>query len=166
MQERALAGYRVLDLTDEQGWLCGKMLTKLGADVSKVELPTDDPGRQFDPFYERIASPDRHLPWFICNTYTCRMYLDLTCPQEVDLTLHPMLTVPCGQDDPARGFQKWDRICMAIGGLMACLGAANGRPTWIALPQAVLYAVAKAVRLLGKIRSRHHRNDNFGTDDD
>lgn len=168
MQERALAGYRVLDLIDEQGWLRGKMLTNLGADVSNVGPPVGDPEPQSDPFYDHTAGPDKSLPWFICNTYTCRMCLDLNRPQEVDLTLNPTLPsiTPCGQDGPARDVQRTDRVCMAMGGFMACIGAANGRPVRIALAQAALHAVTKAARLLGRTRSRHHRNGCFGTDDD
>ncbi len=35
--EGMLSPYRVLDLTDEKGLLCGKLLGDLGADVIKVE---------------------------------------------------------------------------------------------------------------------------------
>jgi len=34
-----LSPYRVLDLTDKKGLLCGKLLGDLGADVIKVERP-------------------------------------------------------------------------------------------------------------------------------
>lgn len=43
--ESCLAGYRVLDLTDEKGYLCGKVLADLGADVIKVEVPDGSLGR-------------------------------------------------------------------------------------------------------------------------
>ena len=35
----ALKPYRVLDLTDERGLLCGKILADLGAEVTQVEPP-------------------------------------------------------------------------------------------------------------------------------
>jgi crotonobetainyl-CoA:carnitine CoA-transferase CaiB-like acyl-CoA transferase len=34
--------YRALDLTDEKGFLCGKLLGDLGVDVIKVEKPGGD----------------------------------------------------------------------------------------------------------------------------
>ena len=46
----ALAPYRVLDLTTADGWLCGKLLADLGADVIKLEPPGGDPGRRLGPF--------------------------------------------------------------------------------------------------------------------
>lgn len=59
-----LAGYRVLDLTDEKGHLCGKLLGDLGADVIKIEPPGGDPGRCRGPFYKDIPDPEKSLQWF------------------------------------------------------------------------------------------------------
>ncbi len=63
-----LSGYRVLDMTDEKGVLCGKLLGDLGADVIKVERPGGDPARNIGPFYHDEAQPDRSLFWFAFNT--------------------------------------------------------------------------------------------------
>src|SRR5262245_41018305 len=38
-----LAPYRVLDLTGALGYVCGKVLADLGADVVKIEPPGGDP---------------------------------------------------------------------------------------------------------------------------
>ena len=38
-------GYRALDLTDEKGFFCGKILGELGVDVIKIERPGGDPSR-------------------------------------------------------------------------------------------------------------------------
>jgi len=46
-----LAPYRVLDLTDERGLLCGKILADLGADVIQVEPPGGSTARRIAPFH-------------------------------------------------------------------------------------------------------------------
>ena len=49
-----LGSCRVLDLTDEKGYFCGKILGDLGADVIKFEKPGGDSGRDIGPFYKDI----------------------------------------------------------------------------------------------------------------
>ena len=53
-----LSPYRVLDLTDDKGFLCGRILADLGADVIKVETPGGDPARNTGPFYKDIPDPE------------------------------------------------------------------------------------------------------------
>lgn len=66
-EERLLACYRVLDLTDEKGFLCGKILGDLGADVIKVEKPGGDPARRLGPFYQDDPHPEKSLYWMAYN---------------------------------------------------------------------------------------------------
>ncbi|MDH3213743.1 MAG: CoA transferase [Myxococcales bacterium] len=47
---RPLAGMRVLDLADEKGELCGRLLADLGADVIRVEPPGGAASRRLPPF--------------------------------------------------------------------------------------------------------------------
>ena len=58
---------RVLDLTDEKGFLCGKILGDLGADVIKIEKPGGDPSRRIGAFYHDIPDPEKSLYWFAYN---------------------------------------------------------------------------------------------------
>ena len=51
MSERPLAGFRVVDLADEKGELCGRMLADLGADVVRVEPPGGARSRRLPPFH-------------------------------------------------------------------------------------------------------------------
>ncbi len=67
-RESLLSPYRALDLTDEKGFLCGKILGDLGADVIKIEAPLGDPARNIGPFYRDIADPEKSLSWFAYNT--------------------------------------------------------------------------------------------------
>ena len=62
-----LSPYRVLDLTDELGFLCGKILGDLGADVIKIERPGGDPARSLGPFYGNQPDPEKSLYWFGFN---------------------------------------------------------------------------------------------------
>ncbi len=62
-----LAPYRVLDLTDRNGWLCGRILGDLGADVIKIEPPGGDPGRRVGVFYRDDPTPAKNLSWFAYN---------------------------------------------------------------------------------------------------
>ena len=72
-----LSPYRVLDLTDEKGILCGKILADLGADVIKVERPGGDPSRNIGPFYHDIPDPEKSLFWFAFNTNKRSITLDI-----------------------------------------------------------------------------------------
>jgi len=67
MHEGILAQYRVLDLTNEQGFLCGKILGDLGADVIKIEPPGGDPARNLGPFYQNEPHPEKSLYWWAYN---------------------------------------------------------------------------------------------------
>jgi crotonobetainyl-CoA:carnitine CoA-transferase CaiB-like acyl-CoA transferase len=67
-KEGMLSPYRVIDLSDEKGMLCGKILGDLGADVIKIERPGGDPARNIGPFYHDIPDPEKSLFWFSYNT--------------------------------------------------------------------------------------------------
>ena len=62
-----LSCYRVLDLTNEKGFLCSKVLGDLGADVIKIEKPGGDPSRNIGPFYNDTPDPEKSLYWFAFN---------------------------------------------------------------------------------------------------
>ncbi|MBI4308673.1 MAG: CoA transferase [Chloroflexi bacterium] len=72
-----LAPYRVLDLTDVRGYLCGRVLRDLGADVVKIEPPSGDPGRRTGPFYKDIPHLEKSLFWFAYNLNKRGVTLDL-----------------------------------------------------------------------------------------
>ena len=59
-----LGSFRVLDLTDEKGSLCGKILADLGADVIKIEKPGGADSRNIGPFYQNKADRSTSLSWF------------------------------------------------------------------------------------------------------
>jgi crotonobetainyl-CoA:carnitine CoA-transferase CaiB-like acyl-CoA transferase len=59
-----LSPYRILDLTDERGLLCGKILADLGADVVQVEPPGGSTARNIGPYYKDDVHPERSLFWW------------------------------------------------------------------------------------------------------
>jgi benzylsuccinate CoA-transferase BbsE subunit len=63
-----LAGLRVLELADEKGQFCGKLLGDLGADVVKIEPPGGEPCRHVGPFLDDIPDPERSLSFWHYNT--------------------------------------------------------------------------------------------------
>ena len=63
-----LSNCRALDLTDDSGFLCGKVLADLGADVIKIERPGGDPSRNKGDFWHDIPDAEKNLYWFAYNT--------------------------------------------------------------------------------------------------
>ena len=77
----ALGGYTVVDLTIERGWLCGRLLADLGADVIKVEPPGGDPGRCKGLFADPDGpGPEDSLSWWFENRGKSSVVLDLDDP--------------------------------------------------------------------------------------
>ena len=67
-REGLLKGFRALDLTDQQGFACGKILAALGIDVIKIEQSGGDPARAIPPFYGDTTDAQKSLYWEAFNT--------------------------------------------------------------------------------------------------
>src|SRR5262245_43041563 len=78
----ALSGVRVLDLADESGTLCSKLLADMGADVILIEPPGGSSMRQSAPFCGQTApavtDPNRSLFFWHYNTNKRSVTLDIT----------------------------------------------------------------------------------------
>ncbi|MGL3150189.1 CaiB/BaiF CoA transferase family protein [Microbacterium sp. A196] len=79
-----LEGVRVLDLTDEMGFVCGKILAELGAEVIKVERPGGDPARKLPPFRGDEPGIENSLYWRSFNAGKRSIVLDLDTPEGAD----------------------------------------------------------------------------------
>jgi benzylsuccinate CoA-transferase BbsE subunit len=84
-RETMLGPYRVLDLTDEKGLICGKTLADLGADVIKIEPPGGSSARDLGPFYRDIPSAEESLYWFAYNANKRSITLNLESDDGQDL---------------------------------------------------------------------------------
>jgi crotonobetainyl-CoA:carnitine CoA-transferase CaiB-like acyl-CoA transferase len=81
----ALISLRVLDLADDSGALCGRILADLGADVIKVEPPGGDPGRRVPPFADDRPDLERSLSWLAANAGKRGITCNLRVPTGRDL---------------------------------------------------------------------------------
>jgi benzylsuccinate CoA-transferase BbsE subunit len=78
-----LSPYRVIDLSDERGQLCGQILADLGADVILVEPPGGSRARTQGPFNKNIAEPNQSLHFWAFNRNKRAITLDLDKPGDV-----------------------------------------------------------------------------------
>jgi crotonobetainyl-CoA:carnitine CoA-transferase CaiB-like acyl-CoA transferase len=58
----------MLELADEKGQFCGKLLGDLGADIIKIESPGGEATRRTGPFLDDIPHPERSLSFWYYNT--------------------------------------------------------------------------------------------------
>ena len=72
-----LSLYRVLDLTDSRGLVCGWMLGELGADVICIEPGEGSPARQHGPFADDRQTPEASLLWWAYARNKRSVVLDL-----------------------------------------------------------------------------------------
>lgn len=84
-EKTALGDLRVLDLTDEKGVYCTKILADLGADVIKVEPPGGDATRDLPPFYHDIPHRERSLYFwqYNSNKKSITLAMETTDGQEI-----------------------------------------------------------------------------------
>jgi len=80
-----LAGLRVLELSDEKGQWCGKLIADLGADVIKIEPPGGEEARSMGPFLDDIPHRERSLYFWHYNTSKRGITLDLETPDGKEL---------------------------------------------------------------------------------
>lgn len=77
-----LGGLRVLEVGDELGEYCGKVLAGLGADVVRVESRGGESTRSYGPFHHDEPDPDRSLYFWHYNFGKRAIELDLDDPAD------------------------------------------------------------------------------------
>ncbi len=73
----ALSDLRVIELADQRGAWCGKLMADMGADVIKIEPPEGDQTRGWAPFADDEPGPERSLWFWYYNTSKRSAVLDL-----------------------------------------------------------------------------------------
>lgn len=159
-----LTGYQVLDLSNRVGWLAGRLLADLGADVVKIEAPDADVDsadwRAFN-VNKRLLRLDVHateghaaLDRLIGGV---DVFIESMQPGERDARrfdperlrqLAPRLVhvtiTPFGRSGPRAGWLASDLETMAAGGAMSLAGEPDGKPMRITVPQAHAWAGTQA----------------------
>jgi crotonobetainyl-CoA:carnitine CoA-transferase CaiB-like acyl-CoA transferase len=79
-ERSVLAGVRILDLTDETGDFCTKLLAALGADVLRLEPPRGDASRRLGPFGGGDPRPEKSLHWLLHNAGKRSITLNIENP--------------------------------------------------------------------------------------
>jgi len=153
----------IIDATDRLGWLAGRLLADLGADVVKLEPPGSDRSRsEWRAFNvnKRIleidlqAASDRSRIEELLRTadiclLTPPVSMADACLDPLALRRdYPRLVVvairPFGGVGPRNGWKASDIELMAAGGAMALAGEPDGMPVRISEPQSYGWAGAHA----------------------
>jgi crotonobetainyl-CoA:carnitine CoA-transferase CaiB-like acyl-CoA transferase len=82
-----LEPYRVVDLTNHRGQLCGQILGDLGADVILVEPPGGTDTRRIAPFRNGASDPEQSLAFWAWNRNKRSVMLDYEAPHGRDMLL-------------------------------------------------------------------------------
>jgi benzylsuccinate CoA-transferase BbsE subunit len=177
MPETVLDGYRALDLTDEKGLFCGKLLAELGAEVVLIEKPgppapplSVNAGKRSISLNIETAE-GREL--FRKLIRTCDILVESCSPgylekQELDYrslaTINPRLIMASithfGQAGPYRDYRSTALVSSALGGQVVVCGEPDKPPLKPFGPQAYYTAclfAANGILLALRQRARHDR---------
>jgi len=141
--DRVLSGYRVLDLTEEKGMFCSRLLADMGAEVIRVEKPGGDSARSLFFAANNLGKqsvtlnleikPGQELFKRLVKTADVVVesyqpgYLETLSLGYTELSeINPRLTVASitdfGQYGPYRDYKSSDMVASALGGQMYVCG--------------------------------------------
>ena len=178
--ERMLAPYRVIDLTDSRAELATFIMAGLGADVIKVEPPTGAESRREEAqlWFHAYNRGKRSVVLDLETDAGRASFLDLVAsadfvfenagPREMESRglgfdvlrqrrpdLVYVAITPFGQDGPYADYAATDLTLSAMGGAMALNGDSDRRPVRITVPQTWHHAAAESV--VGAMTAHHLR---------
>ncbi len=172
--------YKVLDLSGRLGWLAGRILADLGAEVIKVEAPgfdRDDPDWRANNINKKILELD-------IREDAGRRVIETLIPK-VDVLIHSdpfghssgswlepgrvsefypdvihVIISPFGVRGPHAHWKGTDIEIMAASGAMSLMGERGGTPLRISVPQSHSWAGAQAA--IGALVALSHRTSGGG----
>ena len=170
-----LNGYTVLDLSNRVGWLAGRLLADLGADVIRVEAPdvsTESTDWQAHHVNKRLLRLDiqtaegkRAFDRLIAETDilidsaqpgdASARHLDWSRLKQLNPRLVQVSVTPFGCEGPRAGWLAADLELMAAGGAMSLAGEPDGAPMRVTVPQSYGWAGAQAA--VGALTAIVHR---------
>jgi crotonobetainyl-CoA:carnitine CoA-transferase CaiB-like acyl-CoA transferase len=106
-----LEPYRVLDLTDERGLICGEMLGDLGADVIVIEPPGGSSARRIGPFWHDQVDTNTSLYWWSLN----RNKRGITCNLETEQGRDLLRRLTADADFLVESFEPGAMAAMGLG---------------------------------------------------
>lgn len=175
-----LSAYRVLDLSDRTGWLAGRLLADLGAEVIKVEAP----GVSVAAIDWQAYNVNKRLLRLDLETAAGQLAFDqllggfdflIESVQPSDpgagflaverlKTINPRLihvsVTPFGSAGPRADWLASDLEMMAAGGAMSLAGEPDGAPMRVSVPQSYCWAGAQAA--VGALTALFHRTVSGG----
>ncbi|MDE2166963.1 MAG: CoA transferase [Alphaproteobacteria bacterium] len=171
-----LKGRLVLDCSDRSGWLAGRLLADLGAEVVKLDARDTD---RTDPGWQAYNVNKRPLDLDVTSEGGRRRFDDLVGIADIVIacyrpgtpaaavfdydrlaTLNPQLIVvaisPFGLSGPRAQWKATDIELMAAGGAMSLAGEPDGVPQRVSVPQSYSWTGAQAA--IGALIAINHRN--------
>ncbi len=175
-----LSTYRVLDISNRIGWLAGRLLADLGADVIKVEAP----GAAIGGADWQAFNVNKRLLWLDLETVAgqlefdqlivgidvliesaqpsdpCARYLGVERLKLLNPKLIHVSITPFGSSGPRADWLASDLEVTAASGAMSLAGEPEGTPLRISVPQSHCWAGAQAA--VGAMTALFHRTASGG----
>ncbi|MFQ5660302.1 MAG: CoA transferase [Gammaproteobacteria bacterium] len=159
-----LTGHRVLDCSDRLGWLAGRVLADLGAEVVKIEpsgASIDDPEWQACNVNKRllIIDIDNESGRQALDSIMTKMDIVILCAQpgkeavsrfnferlsRLNRNLILVRITPFGNTGPRAHWRATDIELMAAGGAMSLAGEPDSTPVRISIPQSYAWTGVQA----------------------